>query len=381
MSANERRPMEVTVAEAWRRIQQGAVLVDVRSAAERAAGAPDRSLHAIPEQLSERLAQAGVGAADPVLLICASGARSLRALEPLQALGYASAASVRGGFAAWRAAGLPQVVAADGDSSVDAERYLRHLVLPQVGEAGQRRLSAARVLLVGAGGLGSPVALYLAAAGVGTLGIVDDDRVERSNLQRQVLHGEDTVGWLKVDSATRALHALNPAVQVWPRAQRLVAANVEQVLDGFDLVVDGADNLATRYLLSDACVQMRLPMVYGAVHRFEGQASVFDAGRARGVAPCYRCLFPEPPPADAAPNCAEAGVLGVLPGLVGLVQATEVLKLLLGIGQPLVGRLLHVDALTMRWRETRLPPDPDCVVCAPGRPFRGYSDGERSCAA
>ena len=216
---------------------------------------------------------------------------------------------------------------------------------------------------------------------MGRLRLVDDDVVDRSNLQRQVLHREATIGRPKVESAAATLAALNPRTRVEAVHERAGPANVERLLDGVDVVVDGADNFAARYLLNDACVHLARPLVYGAVHRFEGQASVFDAGRHRGQAPCYRCLFPEPPPPGAAPNCAEAGVLGVLPGVVGLLQATEAIKLLLGVGEPLVGRLLHFDALGMRFRETRLQPDPACRVCAPGRAFPGYDDIAAACAA
>ncbi|MGN6513397.1 MAG: ThiF family adenylyltransferase, partial [Lysobacteraceae bacterium] len=227
---------------------------------------------------------------------------------------------------------------------------------------------------------GSPAGFYLAAAGVGTLRLVDDDVVDRSNLQRQILHADARIGLPKVESAAQALAALNPRTRVEAVRERVTSANVEALLEGVDVVVDGADNFPARYLLNDACVKLGKPLVYGAVHRFEGQVSVFDAGRARGVAPCYRCLFPEPPPPEAAPNCSEAGVLGVLPGVVGLLQATEAIKLLLGIGEPLRGRLLQFDALAMRFRETRLVPDPDCALCAPGRAFPGYIDYARFCA-
>jgi sulfur-carrier protein adenylyltransferase/sulfurtransferase len=251
--------------------------------------------------------------------------------------------------------------------------------LPQVGVEGQRKLEAACVLLVGAGGLGSPAAYYLAAAGVGTLRIADDDVVDRSNLQRQILHTEARIGIPKVESAAVALSALNPRTRIEAITERVSSDNVERLLDGVDVVVDGADNFPARYLLNDACVKLGKPLVYGAVHRFEGQVSVFDAGRHRGVAPCYRCLFPEPPPPEAAPNCAEAGVLGVLPGVIGLIQATEAIKLILGIGMPLSGRLLHFDALSMRFRETRLSADPQCVVCAPDAVFSDYIDYGRFC--
>jgi molybdopterin/thiamine biosynthesis adenylyltransferase len=261
------------------------------------------------------------------------------------------------------------------------DRYSRHLRLPEVGVEGQRTLEASCVLMIGAGGLGSPAAFYLAAAGVGHLRIADDDVVDRSNLQRQVLHTDARIGESKVDSAKITLNALNPRTNVEAIVERVTSENVERLLDGVDVVVDGADNFPARYLLNDACVKLGKPLVYGAVQRFEGQVSVFDAGRQRGHAPCYRCLFPEPPAPEFAPNCAEAGVLGVLPGVIGLLQATEVIKLLLGIGDPLAGRLLHFDALGMRFRETRLRPDAACPVCAPGKDFPGYIDYARFCGS
>ena len=261
------------------------------------------------------------------------------------------------------------------------ERYSRHLLLPEVGVEGQRRLEGSRVLMIGAGGLGSPAAFYLAAAGVGHLRIADDDVVDRSNLQRQILHTEARIGEPKVASAQATLGALNPRTQVEAVQARVTSDNIERLLDGVDVVLDGADNFPVRYLLNDACVKLGIPLVYGAVQRFEGQVSVFDAGRHRGELPCYRCLFPEPPPPEFAPNCAEAGVLGVLPGVIGLLQATEVVKLLLGIGDSLAGRLLQFDALSMRFRETRLRHDPDCPVCAVGRPFPGYIDYAAFCRA
>ena len=281
-------------------------------------------------------------------------------MQLLVAAGY-DAASVEGGTQGWSAAGLPM-----GGPRLDpdfAQRYDRHFRLPQVGLRGQRALQAATVLVVGAGGLGSPVAFYLAAAGVGRLRIVDHDTVDRSNLQRQILHVEASVGQAKVDSARDRLQALNPAVAIEAIAHKATTANIDTLLRDVDVVVDGADNFPVRYLLNDACIAHRKPLVHGAIHRFEGQVSVFDAGRQRGVAPCYRCLFPEPPGPREAPNCAEAGVLGVLPGVVGSLQATETLKLLLGIGEPLVGRLLQFDALVMAFRTLRLPVDPGCPAC------------------
>jgi sulfur-carrier protein adenylyltransferase/sulfurtransferase len=241
----------------------------------------------------------------------------------------------------------------------ELQRYSRHLLLPEIGSTGQQRIKSARVLLVGAGGLGSPLALYLAAAGVGTLGIVDDDEVDTTNLQRQVLHDSTSVGQPKVLSAQQRIAALNPHVTVVPHHARLSPDTAEALLSEYDIVADGSDNFPTRYLVNDACVALAKVNVYGSVYRFEGQASVFDAARG----PCYRCLFPHAPPPGVAPSCAEAGVLGVLPGIVGLIQATEVLKLIAGVGEPLIGRLLVFDALDMHFRELRLAKDPDCPAC------------------
>lgn len=362
-------------AEARRRQRAGALLIDVRDDAERVLGTPDGAI-GIP---GERLLREIAALASPereVLLICAAGQRSLRAAQALHARGYHRVASVAGGFGRWLAAGLPvQAGVLDADAQ---DRYARQLRLPQVGAAGQARLAAARVALVGAGGLGAPAALYLAAAGVGTLTLIDDDRVERSNLHRQVLHADARVGMAKVESARMTLAALNPTVQIVTCAARVEAANVETLLAGHDAVIDGADNFPTRYLLAAASLRLCLPLVYGAVERFSGQVSVFDPRRADS--PCYRCLFPDPPAAADAPNCAEAGVLGVLPGVIGLLQATEALKLLLGIGTPLVGRLLLFDALDMRFRELMLPRDEGCPGCGAAARFSGYEDLIRLCA-
>jgi len=371
-------PRQISSDDAFMRLQAGATLIDVRDEYERALGIasgargiPGEALASQPgEHLPDRDAE--------VLLICQSGRRSIAIAQQLVASGFTNVASITGGTSAWDARGLP-MTRPDVDADF-SERYSRHLRLPEVGLAGQRRLEAATVLLVGAGGLGSPAALYLAAAGVGTLRVVDDDVVDRSNLQRQVLHTEARIGHPKVASAAAAISALNPRTHVLAIAERLRSDNVEQHLAGVDVVVDGADNFPARYLLNDACVHLELPLVYGAVHRFHGQVSVFDAGRHRGIAPCYRCLFAEPPSAEAAPNCAEAGVLGVLPGIIGLLQATEAIKLILGIGESLAGRVLSFDALSMHFRETRLGPDPDCAVCAPGREWGGYIDYGRFCA-
>lgn len=369
---------ELDPVEAQLRQRGGALLVDVREAHERALGMAEGARGIALGELVESPA-ALLDANAEILLICQSGKRSMRAAQALLDAGFARVVSVRGGTARWRDEGLPM---REPELDADfAERYSRHLRLQDVGLEGQRKLEVARVLVVGAGGLGSPSAFYLAAAGVGTLRIVDDDVVDRSNLQRQILHADARIGMAKVESAAMALSALNPRTKIEAIAERIVSANVERILEGVDVVVDGGDNFPVRYLLNDACVKLGKPLVYGAVQRFEGQASVFDAGRHRGEAPCYRCLFPEPPPPDAAPNCAEAGVLGVLPGVIGLLQATEAVKLILGIGAPLTGRLLQFDALAMRFREIRLSPDPQCPVCAPDSAFTGYIDYHAFCGA
>ncbi|MBB5944009.1 molybdopterin-synthase adenylyltransferase MoeB [Xanthomonas sp. 3307] len=372
---------ELTPAQAQARQAQGARLIDIREEHERATGMASGAQGVARAQLQADPA-AYLGADTEVLLICQSGKRSHDTAVFLERAGYTQVASVLGGTTRWQREGLPlqrPPLAPEQEDFFD--RYSRHLRLPEVGVDGQRRLQAARVLLVGAGGLGSPAGFYLAAAGVGQLRIADDDVVERSNLQRQILHGDARIGQAKVDSAAASLVALNPGVRVEAVRERVTADNVERLLQDVDVVLDGSDNFPARYLLNDACVKLGKPLVYGAVQRFEGQVSVFDAGRRRGQAPCYRCLFPEPPPPEFAPNCADAGVLGVLPGIVGLLQANEVLKLLLEIGEPLRGRLLHFDALAMRFRETRLSADPQCPLCAPERPFPGYIDYAQFCGA
>lgn len=358
----------------------GAVLIDVREAHERAGGMAEGARGVARSDLQAAPALHLPDLAQEILLICQTGRRSTDAALSLEAAGYANVASVAGGTVAWRAQGLPLVQPVSSDAERDFyDRYARHMLLPQVGEAGQRLLQRARVLVLGAGGLGAPAGFYLAAAGVGHLRLVDDDRVERSNLHRQIIHTEASVGSLKVASARDRLLALNPRLDVEAIAERATSANIDALLEGVDVVLDGSDNFPLRYLLNDACIKHAKPLVYAAVERFEGQVSVFDAGRQRGVAPCYRCLFPEPPPPEYAPNCSEAGVLGVMPGLAGVLQAAEVLKLLLGMGDPLSGRLLRFDALGMRFRETQISPDPACAVCAPGKAFPGYIDYAAFC--
>ncbi|KAF1691071.1 molybdopterin-synthase adenylyltransferase MoeB [Pseudoxanthomonas koreensis] len=372
---------EIPPREARERQRQGALLVDIREAHERVSGQAEGALAIARGELEADPARHLRGPGVEVLLICQLGKRSLAAAEALRAAGFVQVRSVAGGTVRWAEEGLPLVRPELPAGEADfLERYSRHLRLAEVGLEGQQRLQDAHVLLAGAGGLGSPAAFYLAAAGVGHLRLVDDDVVDRSNLQRQILHTEASIGTSKVESARERLAALNPRIEVEPVRERITAANVEGLLEGIDVVLDGSDNFPLRYLLNDACVKLGKPLVYGAVQRFEGQASVFDAGRRRGRCPCYRCLFPEPPPPQFAPSCAEAGVLGVLPGIVGLLQAAETVKLLLGIGEPLAGRLLQFDALSMRFREVRLAPDPDCPLCAPGRPFPGYIDYARFCA-
>ena len=367
---------QITPLQARERQRHGALLIDVRDDNERAGGMPEGAIGVARAALGSRIAELVQRHDQPLLTICATGQRSLLAADALRQLGYAQVASVSGGFRRWQADGLP---VASGAFDADAgDRYSRHLLLPEVGAAGQLRLGQARVALIGAGGLGSPAALYLAAAGIGTLTLVDDDKVEKSNLQRQVLHADARIGMPKAESAAISLSALNPRVRVDARNERLRAGNVESLLRGHDVVIDGADNFQTRYLLDAASRQLKIPLVYGAVHRFTGQVSVFDARRPDS--PCYRCLFPEPPAAEDAPNCAQAGVLGVLPGIIGLLQASEVIKLILDIGKPLVGRLLCFDALAATFRELRLPRDPHCPGCGNDAVFGGYEDVQQICA-
>ncbi len=368
--------IEIDPADALVRQRAGAILIDVREDDERAAGQAAGAVGIVGAELASRIADIAPERDREILTICASGKRSLLARDALLALGYAHVHSVRGGFQRWRSERLPL---AEGELDADsAERYARHLVLPEVGIKGQQRLSAARIAMIGAGGLGAPGALYLAAAGIGRLTLIDDDRVERSNLQRQIIHAEARIGMHKTESARVALAALNPRLQIETRTLRLDASNVEALLAGHDVVIDGADNFPTRYLVDAACRRLGMPWVYGAVHRFTGQVSVFDPRRIDS--PCYRCLFPEPPSAADAPNCSEAGVLGVLPGTIGLLQATEAIKLVLGTGRPLVGRLLCYDAMAATFRELALSRDPGCPGCAEGVRFEGYTDIAAFCS-
>jgi len=310
------------------------------------------------------------------ILYCAGGVRSAMAADTLAKLGYTDVISMTGGFNRWKDSGKPWTKP-ESFSAEQAQRYSRHLLIPEVGEAGQHKLLASKILLIGAGGLGSPAAYYLASAGVGQLGIVDSDVVDLTNLQRQILHSTERIGEPKVESAKRTLEALNPDVKVVAYQERLASANIDRIIKDYDVVVDGADNFPTRYLLNDASIKHRIPVVHGSIYRFEGQVTVFKPFEG----PCYRCLFPEPPPPELSPSCAEAGVLGVLPGVIGTIQATEALKLVLGIGDSLVGRYLLYDALDGSFREVRLRRDPECPVCSDHPTITDYIDYEGFCAS
>lgn len=330
-------------------LSTGARVLDVREPDEVASGAIAGSI-LIPRGLMETSVEAQLPNKDETIIVmCAGGTRSAFAARTLELMGYSSVVSMAGGFNAWKDAGKPWAEP-HTLSSEQRIRYQRHLNLPEVGAAGQQTLLAAKVLLLGAGGLGSSAALYLAAAGVGTLGIVDMDTVDASNLQRQIIHNVDRVGQHKVDSAAETIRRLNPDVSVVTHAVRLDESNVLELIDGYDVIIDGADNFEARYVLNDASVDLGIPVVHGSIYRFEGHVSVFDPTRG----PTYRDMVPTAPPADQAPSCAEAGVLGVLPGIVGCLQAVETIKLLLGIGEPLIGRLLVFDALDMTFSEYAL---------------------------
>jgi molybdopterin/thiamine biosynthesis adenylyltransferase/rhodanese-related sulfurtransferase len=354
--------VEINSEEGRRRLGE-ATFLDVREPDEYAQGAIPGAVH-IPRGNLELSIEGRIQDKHrPLVVYCAGGVRSALAAKTLLEMGYTDVVSMDGGFNKWKDGGHPWAVPAT--LSLDQRnRYHRHLLLPEVGEAGQQRLLESKVLLLGAGGLGSPAALYLAAAGVGTIGVVDMDVVDASNLQRQVLHNVDRVGDMKVDSARETIRDLNPDVEVIGYNVRLGADNVIDIMSGYDVVVDGTDNFPTRYLVNDASVKLRIPVVHGSIFRFEGQATVFKPYEG----PCYRCLFPEPPPPELAPSCAEAGVLGVLPGIIGSMQAMETIKLLLGLGEPLVGRLLSYDALSCSFQTFRMRRDPNCPVCGPDAP-------------
>ena len=336
----------------------GTVVLDVREPDEYEQGAIPGAVHLPRGHLESKIENQVADRSTPIVIHCASGVRSAFAAKTLQDLGFTDVVPMSGGFNKWKDEGrewvTPQTLSAE-----QRNRYQRHLLLPEVGEKGQQKLLESRALLLGAGGLGSPAALYLAAAGVGTLGIIDMDVVDDSNLQRQILHNVDRVGDRKVDSAKKTLTALNPDVNVVTYDVRLGADNILDIIDGYDVIVDGTDNFPTRYLVNDASLLKRIPVVHGSIFRFEGQATVF----APYNGPCYRCMIPEPPPAELAPSCAEAGVLGVLPGIIGSIQGMEAIKLLLDLGDPLIGRLLAYDALEESFRVFKMNRDPDRPAC------------------
>jgi sulfur-carrier protein adenylyltransferase/sulfurtransferase len=355
---------------------EGAVLVDVRGPDEWANGYIPGAVLVPLRELTERIGEVAPDRSRPVVLYCAVGARSLRGAKALDELGYERPVSITGGIVDWMTRGYPSTL--ERTLAPDQrERYSRHVLIPEVGEQGQLELLDTSMLLIGAGGLGSPAALYLAAAGVGRLGIVDDDVVDESNLQRQVLHSTARLGEPKAQSAKRTLEELNPDVDVVTIEERLTSENVDAILaEGWDVIVDGADNFPTRYLLNDASVWNGIPVVHGSIYRFEGQTTVFKPHEG----PCYRCLFPQPPPPELAPSCAEGGVLGVLPGVIGSLQANEALKLALGAGDPLVGRLLLFDALATSFTEVAIRRDPECPVCGDNPTITEYIDYVEFCA-
>lgn len=365
--------------ERLREASPGIVLIDCRETDEWEQGFIPGAIH-LPRGYIELNVEAMVpDRSQPVVVYCAQGIRSAFAAKTLQEMGYADVASMSGGFQQWKSMGLPWLMPAYL-SHEQKLRYSRHLLVPEVGAEGQAKLLASKVLFIGAGGLGSPGMLYLAAAGVGTIGIVDFDVVDLSNLQRQVIHTTDRVGEKKVESARLTINALNPDVTVIGHEEMLTAANVERIIAGYDVVVDGTDTFETRYILNDAAVAANIPVVHASVFRFEGQLTVFQPYQG----PCYRCLYPTPPPPELAPGCSVAGVLGVVPGIMGMLQANETLKILLGIGDTLAGRLLLFDALDGSFTELRLRRDPNCPVCSDaavearqaGRPLPAAAVGE-----
>jgi molybdopterin/thiamine biosynthesis adenylyltransferase/rhodanese-related sulfurtransferase len=366
---------EIGAADA-RELLDDALFLDVREQDEWQEGTLPGAVHVPRGQLEQRIEGLVPDRSRALVVYCAGGSRSAFATKTLTELGYENVVNLAGGFTDWKRNGF-QVDVPRALSTEQRARYSRHLLIPEVGEAGQQTLLQSRVLLVGAGGLGSPASLYLAAAGVGTLGIVDADVVDDSNLQRQIVHSTERLGEPKVASAKRTIEALNPDVDVKAYEERLTSENVERILgEGWDVIVDGADNFPTRYLVNDASVWHSIPVVHGSIYRFEGQATVFKPHEG----PCYRCLFPAPPPPELAPSCAEGGVLGVLPGIVGSLQANEALKLLLGIGETLQGRLLLFDALATTFDEVTVKRDPDCPVCGEHPTITEYVDYVEFCA-
>ncbi len=341
------------------------VLIDCRETDEFGGGTIAGASLVPRASIEAAVARAGLATDVPIVVYCSSGVRSLLAARTLREMGYQSATSLAGGLERWLREGYPIERSSDGLSNEQRQRYARHLSLPEVGEKGQQKLLEAKVAVIGAGGLGSPAALYLAAAGVGTIGVIDFDVVDASNLQRQILHATDRIGRPKVDSAKQTLEAINPDVNVVTHGEQLNAANALDVLSGYDVIVDGSDSFPTRYLVNDVSLNLRVPVAHGSIFRFDGQASFFIPYEG----PCYRCIFAEAPPPELAPNCADAGVLGVLPGIIGSIQATETIKHILGIGETLVGRLLAYDALDQSFMTVKVNRRPDCPACSdPARP-------------
>ena len=352
------------------------LVIDVREQDEWDEGHLPGAVHVPRGNLESRIERTATERGAPIVLYCASGARSAFAAKTLEELGYENVSSLAPGYTGWKRDGFPTVVSRALEPE-QRRRYSRHLLIPEVGEEGQLKLLDSRVLLIGAGGLGSPALLYLAAAGVGTLGIVDADVVDETNLQRQIVHSTAKLGEPKVRSAAETIEALNPDVNVVQFEERLTSENADRIIGaGWDVIVDGADNFPTRYLVNDASVWHNVPVVHGSIYRFEGQITVFKPNEG----PCYRCLFPQPPPPELAPSCAEGGVLGVLPGVIGSLQANEALKLALGVGNPLIGRLLLFDALTATFDEVALRRDPACPVCGDSPTITEYIDYVEFCA-
>jgi molybdopterin/thiamine biosynthesis adenylyltransferase/rhodanese-related sulfurtransferase len=367
---------EVTAPEAKDLVGNGTLFVDIRERDEWEEGNIPGAVHIPRGFLESRIDAAAPERDRPIVVYCQSGARSAFGAKTLQELGYDNVTSLAGGYTDWKRNGY-EIVLPKSLGPAQRTRYSRHILIPEIGEAGQLKLLESRVLLIGAGGLGSPASLYLAAAGVGTIGIVDADIVDESNLQRQIVHSLDRLGEPKVDSARRTLEGLNPDVTVKTYRERLTSENIDRILgEGWDLIVDGADNFPTRYLVNDASVWHNIPVVHGSIYRFEGQVTVFKPHEG----PCYRCLFPQPPPPELAPSCSEGGVLGVLPGIIGSIQANEALKLCAEIGESLVGRLLLFDALEESFTEVSLRRDPDCPVCGENPSITEYIDYAEFCA-
>lgn len=369
---------EITAAQVKQKIDtgSGALIIDVREKEETMGGVVPGAQHVSRGTLELKINNVAPRADQEIILYCAGGNRSALAARNLQEMGYQNVRSMQGGYGAWQHAGLP-IEQKKGLSVDRLNRYARHLSMPEVGESGQQKLLESSVLLIGAGGLGSPAGLYLAAAGLGHIGIIDNDVVDKSNLQRQILHDESWEGLPKVDSAHHRMRGINSDVQVKTYKMRLDRTNALGLFKDYDIIVNGCDNFATRYLMNDACVFLKKPLVDGSIFRFEGQVTVFDPAKG---GPCYRCLYPEPPPPEMAPSCQEAGVFGVLPGIIGCLQGVEVIKIAIGIGEPLIGKLILYDALKQKFRELKIRRDPQCPVCGNNPTIKELIDYEWFCS-